>query len=73
MNDLKKRFTDFRALSREEQDKILAARRPPKMVECGSCGGSGKIWDECETPKMDNWRRCMDCTGTGQVPTQSSR
>lgn len=71
MDNLRKRFTDFRALSREEQDKILLKARLPKMVECESCIGSGMIREEGDTPAQDTWRRCMDCTGTGQVPAKS--
>lgn len=39
------------------------------MIECPSCIGSGKIREEGETPKQDSWRKCMDCTGTGEVPS----
>lgn len=42
--------------------------KAPRMVQCESCIGIGKIREEGETPEQDRWRRCMDCTGTGQVP-----
>lgn len=50
-----------------------ASPRLPEMVQCESCGGIGQILEEGETPANDYWRRCMDYTGTGEVPAASQK
>ena len=36
------------------------------MAKCGECGGSGR---SLQSDANGNWPDCMDCDGTGRLPT----